>query len=50
LGGQAGAKLVDIGRLGEANIHVGAAFEIDPVANPATEENRSPTSEEKNAA
>src|SRR6267154_1151028 len=50
LGLEAVAELIDIGRLGEAHIHIGAAFEIDSVANPATEQNRSPSSEEKNAA
>ena len=35
LGRQAGAQLVDIGRLGEADIHVGAAFEVQAVTNAA---------------
>jgi hypothetical protein len=31
-------------------VHVGATFEINPVAKTAIDENRSPPSEEKNAA
>ncbi len=50
LGGEAAAEPVNIRRLGEADIHVGTAFEVDPVANPASEKNRSPPSEEKNTA
>src|SRR5260370_6416712 len=48
LGGEATAVLVDTGMLGKANVHLGAAFETDSVANPATEENRRPSTEEKN--
>jgi hypothetical protein len=36
--------------LGKSHIHVGATFEVDPVAKTAIDENRSPSSEEKNAA
>src|SRR5260370_31023132 len=49
LGGETCAKLIEIGRLGEAHIHVGAAFKVDPVTETAFEENRSPPGEEKNA-
>src|SRR5260370_13398384 len=50
LSGEAAAEFVDVMGLGKANIHVVATFDIDPVANATAEENRSPPSEEENAA
>ncbi len=50
LSSETAAELINIGRLGETHIHVGAAFEVDPVAKTAFVENRNPPSEEKNAA
>ncbi len=49
LRGEPTAELVDIGSLGEAHVHVGAAFKVNPVTQAAFEENRSPPGEEKNA-
>ena len=49
LDGETAAKPVNIGSLGEAHIHVSAAFEVDPVTQTAFEENRSPPGEKKNA-
>ncbi len=42
--------MLDIRRLREAHIHVGAAFEIDAVVNAALEENRCPAGEQKQSA
>ena len=50
MGDKSAAELVHIGGLGKSYIHVGAAFEINPVAKTAIDDNRSPPGEEKNAA
>src|ERR1700676_29806 len=47
---QAAAELVDIGWLGKADVHVGAAFEVDAVPEPAFDQYGSPARKQENAA